>query len=139
MALRQLLRRGATVASVVIPTSQRAVACPVVASLRYVSSTSVTQLPLDGSKMPSATESEEEEGREPSGTPWTPAPVAEDYEETIQILLESHKVEDALDIFGRMIKRGFRPSSNITDELYAVAKTKPEWQAAAVKALDGLP
>lgn len=101
MALRQLLRRGATVASVVIPTSQRAVACPVVASLvrekgkkregggwgsvmhereihtlphhsykheqRYVSSTSVTQLPLDGSKMPSATESEEEEGREPSG------------------------------------------------------------------------
>ncbi len=27
-----------------------------------------------------------------SGTPWTPAPVAEDYEETIQILLESHKV-----------------------------------------------
>jgi hypothetical protein len=26
----------------------------------------------------------------------------------------------------------------ITDELYTVAKTKPEWQAAAVKALDDL-
>jgi hypothetical protein len=28
-----------------------------------------------------------------AGTPWTPAPVAEDYEETIQILLNSHKVK----------------------------------------------
>lgn len=37
------------------------------------------------------------------GTPWTPAPVAEDYEETIQILLESHKVREK-----RTRKRGRR-------------------------------
>lgn len=48
-----------------------------------------------------------------TGTPWTPAPVAEDYEETITILLDSNKVEDALDIFARMVKRGFRPSTEV--------------------------
>ena len=34
---------------------------------RHVSSTPVTRLPLDESKMPSATESDEQEGKEPSG------------------------------------------------------------------------
>jgi hypothetical protein len=34
---------------------------------RHVSSTPVSRMPLEGSKMPTATESEEEEGREPSG------------------------------------------------------------------------
>lgn len=32
------------------------------------------------------------EGHAPAGTPWTPTPVAEDYEETIHILLDSNKV-----------------------------------------------
>lgn len=40
--------------------------------------------------------------------------MAEDYEETIHILLDSNKVEDAIDIFGRMLKRGFRPSSEVS-------------------------
>lgn len=34
---------------------------------RHVSSTPVSRMPLEGSKMPTATESDEEEGKEPSG------------------------------------------------------------------------
>ncbi|TFJ85188.1 hypothetical protein NSK_003611 [Nannochloropsis salina CCMP1776] len=138
MALRRFLQGGALAAAGAKLAWQRAAMSPVLA-MRSVSSTSAIRAPSEGNKEPVATKSEEQEGREASGTPWTPAPVAEDYEETIQILLNSHKVEDALDIFGRMIKRGFRPSSAITDDLYEAAKTKPEWQAAAVKALQGLP
>ena len=75
------------------PKQQRAIASSRPSqSSSSSSSSSSSDFPWERPQEGAAAIEDGTEGHAPAGTPWTPTPVAEDYEETIHILLDSNKV-----------------------------------------------